>query len=280
MKYIAYILFRLGTTILQALPPKVARVAVYLLLRVSNYRSKVIDDNLAASFSGKTEIFYTQTRYAFYKNLSKVIVSQVRGAAARDVSYNNIALLHKLINSHGTVILLGSHYGCWETIGKAITPLLSDYEQFVAYKQVKNKYINNYILSLRSDTPAVPVEMKYLYKTMLGQIKGKKRSAFYLIADQYPSALQNIIQTKFLNQTTNWVNGPEKLATKLGVPIVFLDTEYGADGAATVTLVPVYDPAHGNETDTTATYANLLERQIQRSPAHWLWSHKRWKNIR
>jgi len=230
MKYIAYILFRLGTTILQALPPKVARVAVYLLLRVSNYRSKVIDDNLAASFSGKTEIFYTQTRYAFYKNLSKVIVSQVRGAAARDVSYN--------------------------------------------------KYINNYILSLRSDTPAVPVEMKYLYKTMLGQIKSKKRSAFYLIADQYPSALQNIIQTKFLNQTTNWVNGPEKLATKLGVPIVFLDTEYGADGAATVTLVPVYDPAHGNETDTTATYANLLERQIQRSPAHWLWSHKRWKNIR
>lgn len=280
MQYISYVLFRLLSGLLRLLPRRLLAFCIYVTLRLSRYRLPVIAQNLHASFPDWSNQQVYDTTVLFYKNLATVVVSQLHAAPQRSVKYHNMELLHEQAKQHKAVILLGSHFGCWETLGKAITPLLGDYNQFVAYKKLKNPYVNKYLLKRRSDTPAVPIEMNTVYKNILTATKQPKSSIYYLIADQYPSSLQNIVECDFLHQTTRWVNGPEKLAKRLNTPVLFMDVQYD-DRTTVVDLHPVYIPnGLGSTESVTETYAKLLQRQIMRSPHHWLWSHKRWKNLR
>ena len=171
------------------------------------------------------------------------------------------------------MVLLGSHYGCWEATGKNLTTLLPDIKQYVVYKKIKNPYVDKFLKQRRSDTVATPVEMKRLQRIVLKNLKSNIPSAYYLIADQFPSSPKHGIEVNFLDQNTLFVNGPEKLIEKLGLAAVYMDTVINEDGV-NINLVPL-DP----KKSTMVQYAQLLERQIERAPQYWLWSHKRWKNL-
>ena len=140
--------------------------------------------------------------------------------------------------------------------------------------------VDGYVYKKRSDTAAEPIEMKQLYRSVLDNKLKSNPSIYYMIADQFPSALQDIRQAKFLGLETWFINGPEKLSKKLAIPVVFMDITIAPDDTYNVNFVPLYIPDVACQDKIVTAYAKALEAQIKRAPQYWLWSHKRWKNLK
>ena len=108
--------------------------------------------------------------------------------------------------------------------------------------------------------------------------RDKIRSVVIFIADQTPSRNNLHYWTTFLNQESSILTGPERLARKLDLPVIFLDTKQVKRGYYTVDMKLVTEtPKETPENWITEQYARLMEQCILRNPAGWLWTHKRWK---
>ena len=87
------------------------------------------------------------------------------------------------------------------------------------------------------------------------------------------------VKEKFLHQDTAILTGPERIARKLNLPVIFLDTQKVKRGYYTVDMKLITEnPKETPENYITERYARLLEKMILRDPAYWLWTHKRWKH--
>ena len=101
------------------------------------------------------------------------------------------------------------------------------------------------------------------------------------IADQTPSRNNLHYWTNFLNQDSSILTGPERLARKLDLPVIFLDTKQVKRGYYTIDMKLVTEtPKETPENWITEQYARLMEKCILRNPSGWLWTHKRWKHKR
>lgn len=278
--YLGYVFFRLGIWTINVLPDALMKSIIDKILNIVSYRKTTILDNLKMSFPHKTEYEIKSLIKKFYKNLSSVFVSQANGANGDHINYTNIDYINFLMEKYGTILLIGSHFSCWEATGKGITKLLNTSHQYVAYKRVKNKYVDQYIKKMRSNTIATPIEMKKLYRQIIFNKRNHKTSAYYLIADQYPSSLQNMIELNFLNQNTRFINGPEKIATSLDIPVIFLYHSIDIEQNISVKGKLIFEPSVTEQVNISKLIRNQLESQIRANPSYWLWSHKRWKNLR
>ena len=107
-----------------------------------------------------------------------------------------------------------------------------------------------------------------------------KITATAFIADQTASP-ENAYWTNFLNQDTAVYTGPEKLAKKFNYPIVYMSVRRMRRGYYEVFPELMFtDPKSTADGDICETFTRRLEKDIISQPAHWLWSHKRWKHKR
>lgn len=83
---------------------------------------------------------------------------------------------------------------------------------------------------------------------------------------------------QFLNQPTAMLGGPEYIAAKLNLPVVFLHIFRVRRGRYSIRFTAITeDPSMLEEGEITRRYARLLEESINKNRYNWLWSHKRWK---
>ena len=87
--------------------------------------------------------------------------------------------------------------------------------------------------------------------------------------------------TTFMNQDTPVFFGTEKIAQKLGYPVIYVGIERVRRGHYVMRFEElVIDPANSGEGDISLAHTRRLEADIQRLPTFWLWSHRRWKHRR
>lgn len=99
-----------------------------------------------------------------------------------------------------------------------------------------------------------------------------------MIADQNPGSVQSSIWTSFLGRNTAFVNGPESLALRYALPVVYAYTAPRSDGGYTIECKEIYNGQEVVQPGViTGRFAGSLEENIRDFRAHWLWSHKRWK---
>ena len=68
------------------------------------------------------------------------------------------------------------------------------------------------------------------------------------------------------------------MARKLDQAVLYWDVEKPSRGHYRLTVKLIAEhPAQLPEFAVTDSYARLLEETIRRTPANWLWTHKRWK---
>lgn len=82
-----------------------------------------------------------------------------------------------------------------------------------------------------------------------------------------------------VSRTTNRNdNRTETLARKLKMSVAYMDMYKLSRGHYKVRMRMIAErPEELPSMELTERYAMLLEQTIQRNPAIWLWSHKRWK---
>jgi len=257
-------------------------IKLAFILRIFAYRKKIIDNNLKNAFPKKENSALKKIKNQFYSYFGQLIVETIKlfncseDTIRKRHKFVNESLINTFLKQDKDVIIVLGHYCNWEWALLA-SSLNFDAEMIGIYKPLSSKFWNEQILNIRSQFGATLVSMKesvrYLLKTR------KKARVIGILTDQTPSADELNYWINFLNQKTPVFLGAEKLANKLECPIFFAHIMPLSRAKYEIKFELITEATNQfNEGEITRFHSQILENNIKRNPAYWLWSHRRWKH--
>jgi KDO2-lipid IV(A) lauroyltransferase len=117
-------------------------------------------------------------------------------------------------------------------------------------------------------------------KIVLGYRTGEAPNCVVLAEDQRPPFITPF-WTTFLNQEACFNVGVEKVARKTNQPIFLHHCRRLKRGHYEMTFsLLVENPSELSEQAIMLTYVRAIEERIREAPEYYLWSHRRWKQVR
>jgi len=152
------------------------------------------------------------------------------------------------------------------------------HQLFVIYHPLQNKWFDGLVHHMRT---RLGNKLYAMNDTMKGMLRDRdKVTATAFIADQTPPP-DRAYWTTFLHQETPVFFGTEKIAQKLGYPVIYVGIERVRRGHYEMRFEElVANPERTTEGELSQLHTRRLESDIRRLPAFWLWSHRRWKHKR
>lgn len=258
---------------------------LYLIIfRLLGYRKKVVVGNIERSFPEKSKKEIEAITAKFYAHLCDLIVESIKAftiskeKAQKRMVDRNIEVVNQYKKQGKHVVLVGGHYGNWElfaiTIGIAL-----DYHTIALYTPLKDRFMNEKITSSRSKYGLEMLSIKNIKDRL--SLKNGELYTIIFGADQSPRKTQKAYWMKFLNQETGVQFGTEKFAKEYDAIVVFANIYKVKRGYYEVGYELICEDAKAQAPGyITETHTRKLEQIIQKEPAYWLWSHKRWKHSR
>ena len=256
-----------------------------LIYKIAGYRVKVVRRNITASFPDKSKAEWRQLERRFYHHFADYIVETIKLAhisldeIQQRAYLKNPELVDQLMEKgHTCFILTMGHYGNWEWFSGSTTRF-EDSRIYQIYRPLNNKAFDKLFADLRTQFGSFGIKKNDTIRDIIKLKQDKTKSVVIFLADQTPSKANLHYWTEFLHQDTAILTGPERIARKLNLPVIFLDTQKVKRGYYTVDMKLITEnPNETPENYITDRYARLLEKMILRDPAYWLWTHKRWKH--
>ncbi|MGC9332086.1 MAG: lysophospholipid acyltransferase family protein [Bacteroidales bacterium] len=280
-----YIFFRIFVGI-QAITPFwlmyiKSDVVAFLLFNVIGYRRKISYTNLKNSFPDKSEQEIKQIQKRFYHHLADVFFETAKGMTCnadklcRRYRILNPEIADKYAEKGTHVIFLATHYGNWEWGMQCFNRHLK-HQCISLYLPLNNKWNEKYGYKKRTRTGMKLIPVQKTKEAFAGS--GDKALGFIMAADQTPSNMNKCHWIDFLNQPTPCIHGPEAYGRKLNIPQLFVDVRKTKRGHYEITLKEIpFDPQNEPAGKLTCRYMKQLEDVLEKEPAYWLWSHRRWK---
>jgi KDO2-lipid IV(A) lauroyltransferase len=286
MKAIGYYIFFGINYLITLLPLKVLYLSsdvFYLVLyHLVHYRGKVVAANLKNSFPEKSNAELRKIERRFYRHLADLIVEtlKVTNMSSKEISrrftVRDMTLLKRFYEEGRDVLAICGHYNNWEWLSSM--PLLSRYKAMTAYKPLKNKYFDSFIFNLRTKYGVHASPMEYIFRDIMNFRKENVRTVTAFIADQTPPRDTQPYWATFLNQDTCFYRGPEKIAVKFDMPVIFAHIIKKKRGYYELDAKLITEHPKDEVPDfITSKHAEMLEEVIREKPEYWLWSHRRWK---
>jgi len=259
---------------------------IYVIVaHILRYRKKVIITNLTKSFPQKTKKEINRIARRYYRHLSYMIIEAVnlrfspRKRIAQCMGVQNPEALQQLIDKNRNVLIILGHYGNWEYGCAKIANF--DIRTTAVYKKLSSPIFERFYMEMRSKTGVEPIEMRDTMRKMVELRDSGRHFALLSVADQTPTRSQIHYWLPFLNQDTGVFVGPERLAKKFDMAVLYCEIkrlEFSRfDTKLTlVTESPATEPEHA----ITDRFYQLLEASIREAPENWVWSHRRWKHQR
>ena len=260
-------------------------ILYFLIYYVIGYRIKVVRKNLSDSFPEKTDIELRRLERRFYHHFADYIVETIKLAhislselQQRGFIVNPEVLNDLLDKGHSCCMLLMGHYGNWEWLSGSTTRL-KDCRMYQIYRPLNNQAIDKLFIYLRTKFGSFGIKKNDTLRDIIALKREGIRSLVIFLADQTPSPSNLHYWTTWLNQDTPMLTGPERIARKLNIPVIYLDVWQLRRGYYDATLHIISEnPKDTPEFWITEKYARMMERSILRDPAYYLWTHKRWKH--
>lgn len=259
----------------------------WLACDVVHYREKVIEGNLRSSYPEKSEEEVRAIKKEFYRFLTDYFVETVKMGdmsgerMSRHMRFENIEEVSRLLASGKNVTLLLGHYCNWEWVSSLPLHFPPEAACGQIYHVLHNRAADKMFLHLRSRYDATSIPMEETLRQLIRWQREGKASVTGYIADQAPKPNSIHYWLEFLHHDTPVFTGPERISRKLGCAVYYLDMRRDKRGYYTGKFVKISEDAgHEPENRITEEYFRLLEKSIDRAPAYWLWSHKRWKRKR
>lgn len=249
---------------------------------MARYRFSVIRGNLKSAFQYNSDDHLKKDIDQNYRFLAKIIRQTILHPTPKllhkRMSINRLSEIDRWLEEGKSVIVTMGHIGNWEWAGVYLG-LTYPGHVCALYKRIKNETVHNLMMYRRKFLQGYLVEAGKMNE-LLRHMK-EKPLLILMIADQNPGNDQGIIWDDFFNQKTAFVSGPETLATKYNLPVVYLNTIPDKNG--NYQLMPeilVAVPSTVGKGTITHLYVKALEKNIIKDRSQWLWSHKRWKRTR
>jgi KDO2-lipid IV(A) lauroyltransferase len=255
----------------------------FFIFKVFGYRKKVVLNNLRNSFPEKSEQELHEICKKFYSFFCDWIIEMVKSITIskeemiKRCHLIDSSLLDKFEAENRKVIFVMGHLGNYE-MAAAEMAFNTNYNLHVIYKPLSNSYINNLLIKKRKRFGTQIMPMAATFKTMLSLRNKEELSATVFIADQTPPP-EYAYWTSFLNQETPIFMGTELIAQKLNYPVIYVSLSRVKRGFYEMSLDLLSEnPKNTKKGEVSELHTKRLEKDINRQPEIWLWSHKRWKH--
>lgn len=262
-----------------------ALIIYVLVAHVLRYRRKVIITNLTKSFPQKSRKDINRIARRYYRHLCYMIIEAVNlrfsphKSISRCMGVQNPEVLQQLIDKNRNVLIILGHYGNWEYGCTKIAEF--DIRTAAVYKKLSSAVFERFYMEMRSKTGVEPIEMRDTMRKMVEMRDSGRRFALLSVADQTPTRSQIHYWLHFLNQDTGVFIGPERLARKFDMAVLYCEIKrLGFSRFDTRVTLITDEPASCPEHFITDRFYQLLEESICEAPENWVWSHRRWKHQR
>ncbi len=273
----------------------ISDITAFVLHYIVRYRYSVIFVNLSRSFPF---LKYNELRAIakeYYIYMCDIMVESIWAISANQeqmckvVKVVNKEVIEDYASRYNKVLTVMGHMGNWELIGaifgessKRIDNNFYNGTFILAYKQAEKPVSEMLFKKMRMvefkkfEKKGEVIESNRIVRHMLKC--GNEKVLYTFIADQSPIYGKDKVLIKFLNQPTFMISGPEYVARKLNLPVLFLNMSRVSRGKYEVSFIPLSDlSADSKPGEITKSYGRELEKAIENNKYNWLWSHKRWK---
>ena len=262
-------------------------ILCFVVHRIVGYRVKVVRNNLRNAFPDKTEAERLSIERAFYRNFADYAVETLKLAHISEEELQRRALLRnpELVDrlqseGHTCLILTMGHCFNWEWFSGSAS-CWAESSTYQIYRPLNSKAFDRLLIELRTRFGSSGLRMNDTMRKMVSLKRSGERSVVIFLADQSPNRDSIHHWSNFMNQETGFFSGPERLAKKLDIPVLFLRMKHPARGQYMVDIELLTDtPMETSEGWITEQYVRKMDESLRADPANWLWSHKRWKHTK
>ncbi|MDB9776024.1 hypothetical protein OAB47_07360 [Vicingaceae bacterium] len=263
---------------------RISDVVFFILYYFVGYRKKVVYGNIQRSFPEKTPKEIKSIMFKFYRHFCDLILESIKGfsissaEAQKRMGSINVDIINQFGQEGKDVVLIGGHYGNWELFAVAVGPTIN-IKPIALFTPLANKFFDQKVKASRSRfglnlLPSVKVRELMAEKT-------EEKRMIIFGSDQSPRKGQRAYWMKFLNQETGVQFGAEKFAKEHNCAVVYGHIRRLKRGHFQIEYQAICEDASQTAYgEITQKHTLLLEKEIIKEPAYWLWSHKRWKHTR
>lgn len=258
---------------------------LYLLMRITGYRKKVIRSNLKNALPEKTGKERKCIERKFYRHLADSLLESVAQMGfsgkelARRFRFKNPELINSFARQGKSVLLATAHYANWEWFTSF--PLISPFKVLAIYKPLRNPFMDKLFARIRERTGAIACPMEDVVRKIYSFRDQNIPTLTYFIVDQRPLRKSIGYWDIFLHQETPFYLGIEKIARKTNYPVFFMKVDKIKRGTYEAEFILLEEEPSGTlPYEITRRHIRLLENIIREKPELWLWSHRRWKHKR
>ena len=273
-------------------------VLAWLAGDVLRYRRDMVMMNLSRSFPDLKYKEIRKIRKDFYRHFGEIFAETIwfggssygRLRKSRIVTVMNPSEVSELFDGTPSMTVLSTHCGNWEILGGLLGYETPDGSRLsvpesaisVVYKKMSNA-VSDRVFALNRIAPleVVGTECEVESHNILRySLKHRDERRMYIYpTDQAPywGAAKHPIGM-FMNQQTNAMMGSVGVACKLSHSVMYLKMRRVERGRYEMTFIPICrDASLMTPEEIMRRYYDLLQEEIQETPANWLWSHNRWK---
>lgn len=255
-----------------------------VVYHVVGYRRKVVFENLKKAFPEKTENEIRQLSKRFYRHFSDLTFEVIKmgnmNAAdfKKRVDVKNTDLLHQFYEQKRSLVTLTMHFNNWEW--SSCLTLYVKHKPFAVYKPLHNEKFNNYLNRNRSKMGAEMIPNNQVLRRIIRARENDELFFLWLAGDQTPP-WYHTFWLRFFNQEALFYPGPASISRRFNYPVIFQKTIKKSRGKYETSFEVLFEnPKDYSEAQIMKAYIRKMEETIREQPAHYLWSHKRWKNQR
>jgi len=278
-----------------------ARFLAFLAGSVIKYRREVVAINLARSFPDLKYDELKALTKEFYRHFADLIVetvwfgacSEKRLREANVAEIVNIEEMNRLFELSPSIVTMYSHCGNWELYGgvasycPADKPSCFREDNFVVvYRKLSSK-VWDILMQENRKAPLVDpagfeglVESDNVVRYIMRHKGEKKIYNFNTDQSPYGNSSANIF-VDFLHQDTRTMTAAAALAHKFGFSVAYQNMRPQSRGHYLIEYTTICEDASKMSVeDIMQRYYELLQKDIEAMPSNYLWTHKRWKDVR
>jgi KDO2-lipid IV(A) lauroyltransferase len=261
---------------------RVSDFVALVFMTVFPYRKKVILSNLQRCFPEQSEKERKRLLRKFYRHIADIFVESFKNFSVTEAQVKKrMKAVHpevvndQLAKGRG-VVLAGGHMNNWELYAMAAAGQFNG-KSMAIYKRLSNAWFDAKMRETRGRFGLMLVPTKEATAWM------KEHSSEPLVSiygfDQSPANPKKSLWLPFFGEPTATYYGPEKHARDYGMAVVYGSIQKVKRGHYQIVYSLVAESVVDAEKGSIMAELNRrLEEDIRREPAHWLWSHKRWKH--
>jgi len=176
------------------------------------------------------------------------------------------------------VLILIAHFGNYDLMGLYAAKLFA-YPLTIITKTLKNAPLNKLWWAMRRRAGVKEVPALNAYRPCVRALRKNELVGFML--DQNRPTDQGIY-VDFFGRLASTTPGLAFMSAQTGAPVVPVFMRRTPEGRHVLEVLPAIEPPPDRKEETllayTEKYTKIIEEQVRRYPAQWLWLHKRWKH--